>query len=101
QKKLFPTLKEGYFLVLRSEGTYDVQKVRSSLEKQLCQPFILYEVNDVIVVLVLSSEFIRKEEQLTVVRTIQIGLGATIFIGIGRSADSQVNLSLSYREAYT
>ncbi|WP_203247624.1 response regulator [Sporosarcina beigongshangi] len=101
QKKLFPTLKEGYFFVLRSEGTYDVQKVRSSLEKQLCQPFILYEVNDVIVVLVLSSEFIRKEEQLTVVRTIQIGLGATIFIGIGRSADSLVNLSLSYREAYT
>jgi len=100
-QQLFPTMKAGYFLVLSAEDAYDVQQIRQQLDKQLRQPFILYEANDVIIVLVLSTTFIEKAEQLTVVRAIQIGIEAPIFIGIGHSTDSLDNLPLSYREAYT
>ncbi len=100
-QQLFPTLKVGYFLVLSAEETYDVEQIRQQLDKQLHQQFIIYEANEVIIVLVLSSEVIEKSEQLTVVRAIQMGLGAPIFIGIGYSTDSLDNLALSYREAYT
>lgn len=100
-QQLFPTLKAGYFLVLSAEDAHDVQPIIQQLDKQLRQPFILYEANDVIIVLVLSAAFIEKAEQLTVVRAIQLGTGAPIFIGIGHSTDSLDNLPLSYREAYT
>lgn len=99
-QQLFPTMKVGYFLVLSAEDTYDVQQIRQQLDKQLRQPFILYEANEVIIVLVLSTTIIEKSEQLTVVRAIQMGLGAPIFIGIGYSTNSLDNLALSYREAY-
>jgi len=100
-QQLFPTMKAGYFLVLSAEDAYVVQQIRQQLDKQLRQPFILYEANDVIIALVLSAEPIERSEQLTVVRTIQMGLEAPIFIGIGHSTDSLDNLPLSYREAYT
>lgn len=100
-QQLYSTTKTSYFLVFSAEDAYDVQQIRQQLVKQFRQQFILYEANDVIIVLVLSAIVIEKAEQLTGARAIQSGLGVPIFIGIGRSTDSLDDLPLSYREAYT
>ncbi|WP_318615621.1 response regulator [Sporosarcina sp. YIM B06819] len=97
QKQLFPHMAAGYFFVLSSDSVFDVQHIK----QQLHQPFMLYETNDSIAVLVLTTELVTKAEQLTVVRNVQMGLGGNVFIGIGQSADSLEKLALSYREAYT
>ncbi|WP_342504834.1 response regulator [Sporosarcina sp. FSL K6-2383] len=101
QKQLYPTMKASYFLVFSADETYDVLQIRQQFDRQLHHPFILYEANDVIVVLVLSDDLIQKAEQLNAVRNIQMGLSAPLFIGIGHAFDSLDSLSLSYREAYT
>ncbi len=101
QQQLFPELKAGYFLVFSTTEKYEVKQIKKMLDEQLHHTFILYEAKDVVVVLILAEDIIQKSEQLIAARNIQIGLGASMYIGIGQAFDSLDSLSFSYREAYT
>lgn len=101
QKQLFPHMKSGYFFVLSSDTSFDLQHIKQSFVQAVHQLFIVYEANDIIAVLVISSESIKKAEQLNVARNLQMELGGNVFIGIGRVSDSLENFSSSYQEAYT
>ena len=100
QGQLFPLFKSGCFFVLGSDLPYDLQRIKKTLEKHLSTTFVLYEVNDLVIVLLLSADLINKADQLILARKLHIEFGESLFIGIGFPRDSLKNLPSSYREAY-
>lgn len=100
QRLLFPLMKCGYFLVLGGNRSFDLDKIRASLEHHLDNKFIVYEENDLLVVIVIANDVETKANQLVVARKISIKLKEEAFIGIGQIENSLEMLTSSYREAY-
>ncbi|MFJ7936113.1 response regulator [Sporosarcina sp. NPDC096371] len=101
QKQLFPHMASGYFFVLNTDISHDLQHIKQVLELHVPHFLIVHEANDSIAVLVLSTEPIKKSDQLTIVRNVQMVIGEHVFIGIGHTSHTLENLPTSYREAYT
>lgn len=100
QQLLFPLMRCGYFLVLSGNGEYDLNKIKTCLERLVDNNFIVYETNDLLTVIVIVNEVETKANQLVLARRLSIELNGEMFIGIGHIENSLEKLTSSYREAY-
>lgn len=97
--QLFSSKVSGYFLVLRSNIPYNVKGINRALKNVLDHHYILYEIDNRIIVFVAVIETIDRAEQLTLARKLSIELGEDMYIGIGGHYETVRNFPISYQEA--
>lgn len=99
-KRLYPKVKNSYFLVLSMTEEPMHEELCHRLEASIKSPFLVTQLRNAIIVLVILSEEISKSDQLIFVRKLSIQLGDRVYIGIGCLCNSFTNLPTSYQEAY-
>lgn len=92
-------MKSGYFLVCDADASMDKSRMEEVLLDQVHQ-YIFYEINGLVIVLVICADAIEKSDQLLLARKLHLHLGEDVFIGVGSLCSTLEKLPTSYREAY-
>ncbi|AXI10506.1 hypothetical protein CUC15_16885 [Oceanobacillus zhaokaii] len=101
QKKLFPKMLSGCFLVVKHGSKLMVEGGLQRLGQAAATfQFITRQVEDIVVVCLLASTILQRSDVLQVARSLQQKIGDTVYIGIGSPTTVLAELPRSYEEAY-
>ncbi|MBM7599957.1 two-component system response regulator YesN [Virgibacillus halotolerans] len=94
---LFPQMRSGCFLVVKSEASVDIDTIKKVIDLT----HIVKQQADMTVICILSDIKLEKSDVLNMARKLQIQLGVAMYVGIGFPSVSLEKLPQSYQEAYT
>src|SRR5690625_593044 len=98
--QVFPDMKSGYSLVCDADASMDKSSMEEVLLDDRDHRYIFYEINGLIIVLVIWSDAIERSDQLLLARKLHLHLDEHVFIGVGSVYSTIGKLPTSYREAY-
>lgn len=101
KKRLFPTMKSGFFAVMMTDTAYDIAHIELSIGKIMPYPFVLLENDSHLTLCVFASDVLENGDVLPIMKKLYDNLHTEMFIGIGKAQVDLSKLSNSYHEAYT
>lgn len=100
KKRLFPTMKSGFFTVMMTDMAYDIAHIKLSIEKIMPYPFVLLENDSHLKLCVFASDVLKNGDVLPLMKKVYDNLRMEMFIGIGNVYRDLSKLATSYHEAY-
>lgn len=98
---LFPAMKSSFFLVLMSEITFDLERIKITIQKVVDYPFVLLEKENHLIIYVAANHKLKSEDILAIAQKLQFNIDQSMFIGAGLPYADLKKIQRSYHEAYT